>query len=60
MPFYFILQLGFAGPILKEKTIKISRNYMRGGNWELYPLIIEFHVLVLEKNIAYLDKIERT
>ena len=29
MPFYFILQLGFAGRILKEKTIKISMNYMR-------------------------------
>ena len=42
MPFYFILQLGFAGRILKEKTIKYQGticvvNQRQGGNWELYP-----------------------
>ena len=30
MPFHFILQVGFARRMLKEKTIKISRNYIRG------------------------------
>ena len=42
MPFYFILQLGFSGQILKDKTIQISRNYMRvnqsgGADGDVYP-----------------------